>query len=160
MEKTRVFEVLEPTLSRSRGKLLGADGSSSLLFPRNLRRMPRRRPDEGLEGGALRVDAQRHSFSLLMFRDEAMDQLFALPDGQQAVLVAVAEGSLSHRLEVPSVDAAAGNRVAALTHAGVVPQPTLVQVWVGQGVTARDTLRRIEDQHTTEEVDRFMSGSV
>lgn len=33
-------------------------------------------PDEGLEGSTLRVDAQRHTFSLLVLRDEAMDQLW------------------------------------------------------------------------------------
>ncbi|MEQ2179157.1 hypothetical protein GOODEAATRI_021736 [Goodea atripinnis] len=33
-------------------------------------------PDEGLEGGALRVDAQRNPFALLVLRDEAMDQLW------------------------------------------------------------------------------------
>lgn len=30
-------------------------------------------PDEGLEGGALRVDAQRYSFALLVLRNEAVD---------------------------------------------------------------------------------------
>lgn len=30
-------------------------------------------PDEGLEGSTLRVDAQWHTFSLLVLRDEAVD---------------------------------------------------------------------------------------
>lgn len=30
-------------------------------------------PDEGLEGSALRVDAQRHPFALLVLRYEAVD---------------------------------------------------------------------------------------
>lgn len=124
-----------------------------------------RSPDEGLEGGALGVDAQRHTLSLLVLADEAMDQLwetgrqsqpqptvsmvtrrrappltFALPHGQQAVLVAVAERALSHRLEVAGVHAPAGDGVAALAHAGVVAQAALVQVGVGQGVAAGDPL--------------------
>lgn len=114
--------------------------SSSLLFPGDFRRVPRRRPDEGLEGGALRVDAQWDSLALLVLGDEAVDQLFALPHGQQAVLVAVAEGPLRHGLEVSGVNATAGNGVTALAHAGVVPQPTLVQVRVREGVRAGDTL--------------------
>ena len=65
---------------------------------------------------------------------------FPLPDGQQAVLVAVAEGALGHGLEVSGVDASAGDGVAALAHAGVVAQPALVQVRVGQSVAAGDTL--------------------
>lgn len=121
-------------------------------------------PDEGLERSALRVDAQRHALPLLVLRDEPMDQLcggdrttdqrrsrdgrlvtgaaatFALPHRQQAVLVAVAEGPLRHRLKVAGVDPAAGDGVAALTHAGVVAQATFVQVRVGQRVAARDPL--------------------
>lgn len=33
-------------------------------------------PDEGLEGGALGVDAERNPFALLVLRDEAMDQFW------------------------------------------------------------------------------------
>lgn len=133
---------------------------SSLLLPGHLGRMPRRRPDEGLERSALRVDAERDSFPLLMFGDEAMDQLFALPHRQQTVLVAVAERTLGHRLEVAGVNSSAGNRVAALTHAGVVPQTPLVQVRVGQGVAAGDPLRRVEHQHATQQVNGLVGRSV
>lgn len=49
------------------------EARSSLLLPGHLRGVPRSGPDEGLEGSTLRVDAQRHSFSLLVLRDEAMD---------------------------------------------------------------------------------------
>ncbi len=48
----------------------------------------------------------------------------------------MAERPLGDRLEVPGVNAAAGNGVAALTHAGVVTQTAFVQVRVGQGVAA------------------------
>lgn len=127
-------------------------------------------PDEGLEGSTLRVDAQRHSFALLVLRNEAMDELwrrdrkgdrpsgfgnthahslvsagsdagvctFSLPHRQQTVLVAVAERPLGDRLEVAGVNSPAGNRVAALTHAGVVAQAPFVQVRVGEGVAAGD----------------------
>lgn len=67
-----------------------------------------------------------------------MRRTFSLPHRQQAVLVAVAERPLGHRLEVARVHSAAGNRVAALTHAGVVAQAALIQVRVGQGVAAGD----------------------
>lgn len=50
----------------------------------------------------------------------------------------MAERALGHRFEVTGVDAAAGDRVAALTHAGVVAQAAFVQVRVGQGVAAGD----------------------
>lgn len=50
----------------------------------------------------------------------------------------MAERALRHRFEVAGVDAAAGHRVAALTHAGVVAQAAFVQVRVGQGVAAGD----------------------
>lgn len=63
---------------------------------------------------------------------------FALPHRQQAVLVAVAERPLRHRLEVARVNSPAGDGVAALAHAGVVAQATLVQVRVGQRVAAGD----------------------
>lgn len=46
---------------------------SSLLLPGHLGGVPCSGPDEGLEGSTLRVDAQRHSFALLVLRDEAMD---------------------------------------------------------------------------------------
>ena len=35
-------------------------------------------PDEGLEGGALWVDAERDSLPLLVLRDEAVDQLYGI----------------------------------------------------------------------------------
>lgn len=35
------------------------------------------RPDEGLEGSTLGVDAQRDSFALLVLSDEAVDQLWS-----------------------------------------------------------------------------------
>ncbi len=60
----------------------------------------------------------------------------SLPHGQQAVLVAVAERPLGDRLKVSGVNSTAGNRVAALTHAGVVAQTPFVQVRVGEGVAA------------------------
>lgn len=63
---------------------------------------------------------------------------FSLPDGQQTVLVTVAERPLGHRLEVAGVNPSTGHRVAALTHAGVVTQTAFVQVWVRERVAARD----------------------
>lgn len=122
--------------------------------------MPSRGPDEGLEGGALRVDAQRNPFALLVLRDEAMDQFFALPDGQQAVLVAVAEGALGDGLEVAGVDTPTGDGVAALAHTGVVAQASLVQVRVGQRVAAGDPLGRVEDQHAAQQVNGLVGGAV
>lgn len=65
---------------------------------------------------------------------------FSLPHGQQAVLVAVAERPLGHRLEVAGVNSSAGDGVAALTHAGVVAQAAFVQVRVGEGIAAGDPL--------------------
>ena len=82
----------------------------------------------------------RLKFQLTLLGARLWQCTFALPDRQQAVLVAVAEGPLGGRLEVPGVDAATGHRVAALAHAGVVAQPALVQVGVGQCVAAGDTL--------------------
>lgn len=99
---------------------------SSLFFSRYLRGMPSGRPDEALEGCTLRVDAQRHSFALLVFGDETMDELFALPDRKHALLIAVAEGPLCSRFEVSGVHSAAGYRIAAFTHACVVPQAAFV----------------------------------
>lgn len=61
---------------------------------------------------------------------------FSLPHRQQAVLVAVAEGTLGYRLKIAGVNSPAGNRVAALTHAGVVAQAPFIQVRVGEGVAA------------------------
>lgn len=63
---------------------------------------------------------------------------FSLPDGQQTVLITVAERPLGHRLEVAGVNPSTGDRVAALTHAGVVTQTAFVQVWVRESVAARD----------------------
>lgn len=114
--------------------------------------MPRSRPDEGLEGGTLGVDAQRHSFPLLVLCYEVMDELFALPDREQAVIVAVAEVAVGGRFKVPRVHAPTGHRVAALAHARVVAQTALVQVGVGEGVAARDPFGRIKHQHTTQQV--------
>lgn len=71
-------------------------------------------------------------------QDRCRRRTFSLPHGQQTVLVAVAERPLGHRLKVAGVNSAAGNRVAALTHAGVVAQTAFVQVRVGQGVAAGD----------------------
>lgn len=71
---------------------------------------------------------------------KALVLTFALPHRQQAVLVAVAERPLRHRLKVPRVHPPAGDRVAALAHAGVVAQTPFVQVRVGQRVAAGDPL--------------------
>lgn len=71
---------------------------------------------------------------------KALVLTFALPHRQQAVLVAVAERPLRHRLKVPCVHPPAGDRVAALAHAGVVAQTPFIQVRVGQGVAAGDPL--------------------
>lgn len=65
-----------------------------------------------------------------MLSYEAMDELFALPDREQAVLIAVTERPVSGRLKVPRVHTTTGYRVAALAHAGVVAQAALVQVRV------------------------------
>lgn len=51
---------------------------------------------------------------------------FALPDGVHALLIVVAERVIGGRLEVPGVHPTAGHRITALTHAGVVPQTTLI----------------------------------
>lgn len=50
------------------------------------------------------------------------------------------ERPLRHRLKVTRVNSAAGDGVAALTHAGVVAQTTFVQVRVGERVAAGDPL--------------------
>ena len=80
---------------------------------------------------------------------------FALPHGQHAVLVAVAERLLGGRLKVPGVNSPTRHRVAALAHAGVVTQAPLVQVRVGEGVAAGDTFglevktQRLGKEHET-----------
>src|SRR4029434_10256474 len=46
-------------------------------------------PDEGLEGGALGVDAQGDSLPLLVVRDETMDELWGERDIYHSVCVCV-----------------------------------------------------------------------
>lgn len=115
---------------------------------------------------------------------KALVLTFALPHRQQAVLVAVAERPLRHWLKVPRVHPPAGDRVAALAHAGVVAQTPFVQVGVGQRVAAGDPLgldsktrchyarktspktqpatptHRIEDQHAAEQMHRLVRGAI
>lgn len=70
------------------------------------------------------------------FLEGVKSHTFSLPHRQQTVFVAVAERPFCYRLKVPGVNSAAGNRVAALTHAGVVAQTAFVQVRVGERVAA------------------------
>lgn len=84
------------------------------------------------------ITVSQNEGEALVTGQEVTCRTFSLPHGQQAVLVAVAERTLGDRLEVPGVNSAAGNGVAALTHAGVVTQATFVQVRVGQSVAAGD----------------------
>jgi len=58
----------------------------------------------------------------------------------QVLLEAVVELGIGDGLKVAGVDAAGRRGVAARAHAGVVAQPALVQVRVGQGVLRRDPL--------------------
>lgn len=91
-------------------------------------------------GSAIRSDSR-------YIDTEVRRRTFSLPHGQQTVLVAVAERPLGYRLKVPGVNSAAGNRVAALTHAGVVTQTPFVQVRVGQSVAAGDPLHLKRETH-------------
>lgn len=75
---------------------------------------------------------------------------FSLPHRQQTVFIAVAERTLSHRLKIPGVNSTTGNRVAALTHAGVVTQTPFVQVRVGESVTARNPFSLVNKYRATE----------
>lgn len=133
---------------------------SSLFFSWYFRGMPGRRSNEGFECGTLGIDAQRHSFALLVLCYKTMDEFFALPNGVHALLVVVAERSICRRLKVPGIHPTAGHGVTALAHAGVVPQTTLVQVRVRQSVTAWDTLSRIEHKHATQKMNSFMCGPI
>lgn len=100
----------------------------------------------------------------------------------------MAERALGDGLEVAGVDPPTGDGVAALAHTGVVAQPALVQVRVGQRVAARDPLgldtnnhtsltrtrtgepprsrkrpapaHRVEDQHAAEQVNGLVGGAV
>lgn len=60
----------------------------------------------------------------------------------------MAKRPLGYWLKVPGVNSPTRNRVAALTHAGMIPQTSFVQVGVGEGVTARDPfgLKANEDE--------------
>lgn len=107
--------------------------------------MPGCGSDEGFKGCALGIDAQRHSFALLVLCYKTMDELFALPDGVHALLIVVAERSIRRRLKVSGVHPPAGHRVTALAHAGVVAKTTLVQIRVRQSVTAGDALGWIKN---------------
>lgn len=64
----------------------------------------------------------------------AAELTFDLPHRAQVLLKAIVELGVGDRLEVAGVNTAGGCGVAAFAHAGVVAQPALVQVRVGQGV--------------------------
>lgn len=56
----------------------------------------------------------------------------------QVLLKAIVKLGISDRLKVAGVNPARGRGVAAFAHAGVVAQPSLVQVRVSQGIFRRD----------------------
>ena len=64
---------------------------------------------------------------------------FDFGDGGEFVLEGVAEGLEAAVLEVAGVLSALGGVVAALAHAGMVAQATLVQVRVRQGICGGDS---------------------
>lgn len=72
---------------------------------------------------------------------------FDLSHSAQVLLEAIVKLGGRDRLEVTGVNPAGGRGVAAFAHAGVVAQPTFVQVRVSQGVLRRDPLG-LETKHT------------
>lgn len=88
------------------------------------------------EGGEIRATAQRLPEGLT----------FDLSHGAQVLLEAVVKLGVGDGLEVTGVNTPGGGGVAAFTHAGVVAQAPLVQVWVRQGVLRRNALG-LEGRH-------------
>lgn len=93
-----------------------------------------------LQAATYAVITKRPATTVLFNKPNYFHYTFSLPHRQQTVLITVAERTLSYRLEVPGVNSTTGNRVAALTHAGVITQAPFVQVRMGESITARNPL--------------------
>lgn len=161
---TQMIENVE-TLSCSQFSSLsigkGDDTRRQQLFPhqrrwRHFRRLSHCGTDKAFESSWLRVNAEWHSTTLLLFQNELMDYLFDLSHRAQVLLKAIIKLGISDGLKVTGVNTAGGCGVAAFAHACVVAESTLVQVRVSQGILCWNPLWRIKHQHPAEEVDSFM----
>lgn len=102
-----------------------------LSFPHQRRRWHLRRLSNGgtnkaLKGGGLRVDAERHSVSFLLFQNELVDNFFNLSDRAEVLLKGIIEFGVGDRLKVTGVDSSRRGGEAALTHTRVVSQPPFI----------------------------------
>lgn len=71
---------------------------------------------------------------LVLLYTAACERTFDLSHRAQVLLKAIIKLGISDRLKVTGVNTARGCGVAAFAHACVVPQSTLVQVGVSQGI--------------------------
>lgn len=71
---------------------------------RHLRRLSDGGTNKALKGSGLRVDAERHSVSFLLFQNELVDNFFNLSDRAEVLLKGVIKFGVGDRLKVTGVD--------------------------------------------------------
>ena len=93
---------------------------------RHLRRLSDGGTNKALKGSGLRVDAERHSVSFLLFQNELVDNFFNLSDRAEVLLKGVIKFGVGDRIKVPGVDSPRRGGKAALTHTHMVSEPPFI----------------------------------
>ena len=119
---------------------------------RQFTRMRNRRAGETLESCRRRVNAERNSVAIDLVLNEAMQLVLDFGDTRQFTLPKVVERPLGHRLKVPRVLPSVGARAgagagAAAAHAGVVAEPSFVEVRVVESLLHSRPLLGVQGQH-------------
>ena len=116
---------------------------------------------EALEGSRGGVDAQRDAVGVDLLVDEPVEPLLDLGRGRQLALPLVVEVALGRGLEVQGelAQVGPGVGVAAPAHAGVVPEPALVQVRVVERLRHGHALVRVQLKQAQQEVHGVVGGA-
>jgi hypothetical protein len=82
--------------------------------------------NKAFKGRGLRVDAERHSVSFLLFQNELVDKFFNLSDRADVLLKGVIKFGVGDRIKVPGVDSPRRGGKAALSHTHMVSEPPFI----------------------------------
>lgn len=76
--------------------------------------------NKALKSSRLRVDAERHSVSFLLFQNELMNNFFNLSDRTEVLLKSVIKFGIGNRLKVTGINSSSRGGKATFTHTCVI----------------------------------------
>lgn len=87
---------------------------------RHLRRLSNSGTNKALKSSRLRVDAERHSVSFLLFQNELVNDFFNLSNRTEVLLKSVIKFGIGDGLKVTGINSSRRSGKATFTHARVI----------------------------------------